>query len=195
MNSVLFHIFTSKRTTFHWKIVFKCLFYSRPMTIFYHYLLFENCGIFWGRSGRGAVVSGLTLESKGRWFDISFTAILGHTWPQFTPSFSIWVSSNHLQSLPHDKTNKMACAPSEDSDQPGHPPSLIRLFAGCMMKAKLGPLATHWAHSEDSDQTGRMPRLIGVFAGRTTTLLVLSLGGFFFFFFKKMIIFEFKFIV
>ena len=29
---------------------------------------------------------------------------------------------------PHDKTNKMACAPSEDSDQPGHPPSLIRVF-------------------------------------------------------------------
>ena len=26
---------------------------------------------------------------------------------------------------PHDKTNKMTCAPSEDSDQPGHPPSLI----------------------------------------------------------------------
>ena len=31
---------------------------------------------------------------------------------------------------PHrDKINKMACAPSEDSDQPGHPPSLIRVFA------------------------------------------------------------------
>ena len=30
---------------------------------------------------------------------------------------------------PHDKTNKVACAPSEDSDQPGHPPSLIRVFA------------------------------------------------------------------
>ena len=28
---------------------------------------------------------------------------------------------------PHDKTNKMACAPSEDSDQPGNLPSLIRL--------------------------------------------------------------------
>ena len=26
---------------------------------------------------------------------------------------------------PHDKTNKMMCAPSKDSDQPGHPPSLI----------------------------------------------------------------------
>ena len=36
---------------------------------------------------------------------------------------------------PHDKTNKMACAPSKDSDQPGHPPSLIRVFAVCMKKA------------------------------------------------------------
>ena len=30
---------------------------------------------------------------------------------------------------PHDKTNKMTCAPSEDSDQPGHSSSLIRFFA------------------------------------------------------------------
>ena len=29
----------------------------------------------------------------------------------------------------HGKTNQMACAPSEDSDQPGHPPSLIRVVA------------------------------------------------------------------
>ena len=29
----------------------------------------------------------------------------------------------------HYKTNKMTCAPSEDSNQPGHPPSLIRIFA------------------------------------------------------------------
>ena len=30
----------------------------------------------------------------------------------------------------HNKTNnKMTCAPSEDFDQPGHPPSLIRIFA------------------------------------------------------------------
>ena len=29
----------------------------------------------------------------------------------------------------HDKTNKMACAPSEDSFQPGHPPCLIKVFA------------------------------------------------------------------
>ena len=32
----------------------------------------------------------------------------------------------------------MACAPSEDSDQPGHPPSLIRVFAVCSM-GSLGP--------------------------------------------------------
>ena len=36
---------------------------------------------------------------------------------------------------PHDKTDKMACAPSEDSDQPGHPPSLIRVFPVRMKKA------------------------------------------------------------
>ena len=36
---------------------------------------------------------------------------------------------------PHDKTNKMACEPSEDSDQPEHPPSLIRFFAVRMKKA------------------------------------------------------------
>ena len=36
---------------------------------------------------------------------------------------------------PHDKTNKMACAPSEDSDQSGHPPSLIRVFVVRMKKA------------------------------------------------------------
>ena len=35
----------------------------------------------------------------------------------------------YIIELPHDKTNKMACAPREDSDQPGHPHSLIRVFA------------------------------------------------------------------
>ena len=29
----------------------------------------------------------------------------------------------------HDTTNKQTCVPSEDSDQPGHLPSLIRVFA------------------------------------------------------------------
>ena len=60
------------------------------------------------------------------------------------------------------KTNKMTCSPSEDSDQPGHPPS---------QWVAEDPMFLH-ADSEDSDQTGRMsrliwvPSLIRVFAGR-----------------------------
>ena len=34
----------------------------------------------------------------------------------------------------HDKTNKMTCAPSKDSNQPGHPPSLC-----CKSEEGLGP--------------------------------------------------------
>ena len=80
--------------------------------------------------------------------------------------YTLKISLKNMYSLlstcnepPHDKTNKMACAPSEDSDQPGHPHSLIRFFTVCMKK--------HWflsyllSHSKDSDQTGhRKPRLI-----------------------------------
>ena len=40
---------------------------------------------------------------------------------------------------PHYKTNKMTCASSEDSDQPGHQPSLIRVFTVHMKK--------HWVLS------------------------------------------------
>ena len=36
---------------------------------------------------------------------------------------------------PHDKTSKMACAPSKASDRPRLPPSLIRVFAVSMKKA------------------------------------------------------------
>ena len=38
--------------------------------------------------------------------------------------------------LEHDKTNKMTCAPSEDSDQPGHLPSLISLR--CLHEGTMG---------------------------------------------------------
>ena len=36
---------------------------------------------------------------------------------------------------PRDKTNKVACAPSEDSDQPGHPSSQIKVFALRLMSS------------------------------------------------------------
>ena len=66
------------------------------------------------------------------------------------------------------------CAPSEDSDQPGHPPSLIRVFAVRMKKA----LVLRYPLSAQRRLIRlRMPRLIWVFAGRTLTLLVLSCRG------------------
>ena len=43
----------------------------------------------------------------------------------------------HLEP-PHNKTNKMTFVPSEDSDPPGHPPSLIRVLAVRSM-GSLGP--------------------------------------------------------
>ena len=60
------------------------------------------------------------------------------------------------------------CASSEDSDQPGHPPSLIRVFAARMKKP--------WVLSYPLSAL-RRPRLIWVFAGRTLVLLVLSCRG------------------
>ena len=47
--------------------------------------------------------------------------------------------------LPHDKTNKMACAPSEHSDQ----------SSLCAQWVAKGPVFLH-ADIEDSDQTGWM---------------------------------------
>ena len=43
-------------------------------------------------------------------------------------------SDHHKIESVHDTTNKMTCAPSEGSDQPGHLPSLIRVFAVHMKK-------------------------------------------------------------
>ena len=53
----------------------------------------------------------------------------------------------HINELQHDRTNKLTCAPSEDSDQPGQ-----------------GVLH---ADSEGSDHTVWLPSLIRVFAGYT----------------------------
>ena len=59
---------------------------------------------------------------------------------------------------PHDKTSKMTFVPRKASDQPEHPPSLIRVFA-VRSVGSLGPILFQ-ADGADSDQTGRMPRLI-----------------------------------
>ena len=76
--------------------------------------------------------------------------------------------------LPHDKTNKMTCAPSKDSDQTGHPPSLIRVFAVHMKN--------HWVLSYPLSAQRRLIRLGGCpgwsesSLGSQIILLVLSWG-------------------
>ena len=53
--------------------------------------------------------------------------------------------------------NQQTLWPSEDSDQPGHPPSLISLRSSLLSAWRnLGSLrlSFQWAQSEDSDQTG-----------------------------------------
>ena len=76
---------------------------------------------------------------------------------------------------PRDKTNKMAFAPSEDSDQPGHPPSLIRVFAVRMKKAwvLIYPLSVQ----RRLFRLGRCPGWSESLLGAHTTLLVLSRGS------------------
>ena len=63
---------------------------------------------------------------------------------------------NSINEPPHDKTNKIACLPSKDSDQPGHSSSLIRDFAVRMKKAWVlsyplsaqGRLWSNWADAQ-----------------------------------------------
>ena len=67
------------------------------------------------------------LARQRKWAHYHILTFLKHKW-----KFS---SVSILYEPPHDKTNKMAYAPSEDSEQPGHLPSLIRVFAVRMKKA------------------------------------------------------------
>ena len=55
------------------------------------------------------------------------------------------------------KNNKMACAPSKDSDQPGHPPDQS---LHCPLEESLGPQLPIEHTAKTLDQTGQMLRLI-----------------------------------
>ena len=54
---------------------------------------------------------------------------------------------------PHDKTNKVACSPTKDSEQPGHPPSLTGVFTVRMKKP--------WVLSYPLSAQRRLIRLCG----------------------------------
>ena len=60
----------------------------------------------------------------------SYVDHLDHGVPQSQATTNPWQEDGKRQNEPHHyKTNKMILATSEDSDQPGYPPSLIRVFA------------------------------------------------------------------
>ena len=81
-------------------------------------------------------------------------------WPSVGIVSHCWLMVVSRFEPPCDKTNKMACAPSEDSDQPGHPPSAQAVLSlRCPQEESLGPqlpiectadaqadLSLRWAH-------------------------------------------------
>ena len=71
---------------------------------------------------------------------------------------------------PHEKTNKMSFAPSNDSDQPGSE-SLLSAWR------KAGSLATHWVYSETLVRLGGCPGRLESSLGAHSILLVLSWRG------------------
>ena len=115
---------------------------------------------------------------SGRTGHFVVLVVLWLKWHQQTverriPAYAL--SSLNANEPPHYKTNKMACAPIENSDQPGHPHSLHRVFAVGMKKA--------WVLSYPLSAQRRLNRLGGCLGwsksslGAHATLLVLSRGG------------------
>ena len=92
--------------------------------------------------------------------DVTFTLFKIRLWAGATGTVK-----KNINEPEQNKANKITCAPSEDSEQPGYPPSLIRASLCDLRTAK--DLTLLHANSEDSDQSGRIPRLIWVYAGRT----------------------------
>ena len=86
-------------------------------------LILNNCWIHNMISGLLSISYNQTEQN------IIYTAHLYFHWMINYALFDIWAATRQNQQ------NK--CAPSEDSDQPGHPPSLIRGFAVRMKKARV----------------------------------------------------------
>ena len=75
----------------------------------------------------------------------------------------------------HDKTNKMICAPSDDSDQPGHPPSMISLH--CALNGKLRTHGFFMRTAKIMIRLGRCPGWSESSLGAHVILLVLLYAG------------------
>ena len=68
---------------------------------------------------------------NGVWFgNNAYNRLITHMQIRYNKNRNGFWSGFNMKIEPrHDKTKKMICAPSEDSDQPGHPPGLIRVSA------------------------------------------------------------------
>ena len=90
---------------------------------------------------------------------------------------SVWFHATWHEP-PHDKINKMTCAPSEDSDKPGHPLSLISLR--CPHDETLGPQLMLLPNERTAKTLNRLDGCPGwseYSLGEHVILLVLSCGG------------------
>ena len=125
-------------------------------------------------------VQPLQFEICNHWFMIKFLSVWNCPRNQGGKQKLHEISVSPLSNKPkHTKLIRTTswqnqqndCAPSEDSDQPGHPPSLIRGFAVRSMRS--------WGPNVSSCGQWRLwsDWLIWVFAGRTCHLLVLSWGS------------------
>ena len=75
---------------------------------------------------------------KAYWSWQNVLALYKYKWVTLKPSVNWYRIILIWYELPHDITNKMICAPSEESDQPGNLPSLVRVFA-VRSKCSRGP--------------------------------------------------------
>ena len=136
----------------------------------------------WSESSLGAHAISFVLSWGGSYFYIIWTICI---WLRMDSTIDLrieahfwnhsWVT-RYRNELPHDKTNKMACASSEDSDQPGEPHSLIRVFAVRMKKAWVlsYPLSAQqrvWSDRADTQAD------LSLHWSHRGYLLVLSWGG------------------
>ena len=126
----------------HWMAAQACLKNDFTEGEKYHNLMRWLIWTIVKKSASGAPVFFLALNWDQNWAPFptptSIFSFFPNCWLKIPKRWKIKKSSswNSPEALkcstfgpPHYKTNKMACAPSEDSDQPGHPPSLIRVFA------------------------------------------------------------------
>ena len=85
-----------------------------------------TAAVGWGRAGEtGSCASSVLKKTQV----ISFPTVFRNIHKAVGLDWTI------INEPSHDNINKVAYAPGEDSDQPGHPPSLIRVFAVRMKKA------------------------------------------------------------